>query len=258
MKNFKYILIALVCVCSIQSCKKSDDFLYTDIARIQFGPAPQYSYLYAYTFSDSSKVESLTALNTATLVDTVYFDIYTMGKVSDQDRAFVLKQEQVNGQYNAVPGVHYKAFTDPDVTKNYVIKAGQVHSRIPIILLRDASLKTNSAVLKFNIVANDNFQLGQEQLTWRKVTFTDRLSQPAAWNAQAVSLWYGKYSEVKHRFMINATGQKWDQDFLTMIIKDNQLQQYWISVVKSALAAYNNAHPGNPLIDEFGSLVVLP
>jgi len=258
MKNFKYILIALVCLCTL-SCKKPDDFLYTDtIAKIQFGPATQLFYRPASAFNDSLKLESLASLNTAILIDTVYFDIYTMGQVSDQDRAFVLKQEQVVGGYNAVPGVHYKAFTDADVAKNYVIKAGQSHSRIPIILLRDVSLRTNTAVLKFNIVANDNFQPGEEKLIWRKVIFTDRLSKPNEWNAQAVSLWYGKYSEVKHRLMISSTGQLWDDAFLILIRQDNQLQQYWISKVKSAIATYNKANPGNPLKDEVGDLVVLP
>jgi hypothetical protein len=261
MKNFKYILIALICICTL-SCKKSDDFLYNDtIARIQFGPALQVFYRPANTFSDSLKLVSLTSLSTDILVDTVYFDIYTMGKVSDMDRRFALKQEQVVGGYNAVPGVHYKAFTDSDLAKNYVIKAGQSHSLVPIILLRDASLKTNSAVLKFSIVANDNFQPGQEQLIWRKVIFTDRISKPAAWTASAATTYYGKYSEVKHRFMISHTGQLWDDAFLNMIIADTQLQAYWIGIVKSALAAYNKAHPGPPpapLIDEVGELVVLP
>lgn len=257
MKNFNYILIALICVCT-QSCKKSGDFLYTDIARIQFGPEQRLYYQLSTTFNDSLKLASFASLNSAIVVDTVYFDIYTTGNVADKDREFIIKQEQVNGQYNAVPGVHYKAFTDPDVAKNYVIKAGQAHSRVPIILLRDISLRTNSAVLKFNIVANDHFQPGQERLLSRKLIFTDRISKPDAWTASAATTYYGKYSEVKHRFMISSTGQNWDQNFLTMIIGDVQLHQYWLSMVKSALAAYNKAHPSAPLRDEVNDLVLLP
>lgn len=257
MTNFKYILIAVICVLTL-SCKKSADFLYTDIARLQFGPAQQFLYLPSYAFNDSLKQETFVYLNTNTLLDTVYFDIYAMGNVTDKDRAFSLKQEQVNGQYNAIPGVHYKAFTDPDVAKNYVIKAGQAHSLLPVILIRDASLKTNSAVLKLNIIANENFQPGQSQLLWRKVVFTDRISRPAAWDDLSAKNWYGKYSSVKHKFMIDNTGQKWDQDFLTLIGQDIQQQQYWVGMVKTALAAYNKAHPGTPLTDELGDLILIP
>lgn len=255
MKILKYILIPVICVFAL-SCKKSGDFLYTDIARLQFGPEPRF--LYSSIIRDSLKRQTFVYLDNTALVDTIYFDIYTMGNLSDKDRTFALKQEQVNGEYNAAPGVHYRAFTDPDVARLYVIKAGQAHSLVPVILLRDASLKSNSVMLKLSIVPNENFQPGQEQLLWRKVVITDHIVQPAAWTPFLTSMYFGKYSEVKHRFMIDSTGQKWDEDFLTMIAADTQQMQYWLGIVKSALISYNKAHPLKPLEDEFEELVLIP
>lgn len=257
MKNLKHLLVAIICM-FILSCKKSGDFLYTDIARIQFGPEPRLLYSTAAGLNDSLKRQTFVYLDNSTLIDTIYFDIYAMGNLSDKDRSFTLKQEQVNEEYNAVPGVHYKAFTDSDVAGNYVIKAGQSHNLVPVILMRDASLKSNSAILKFSIVANENFQPGPEELLWRKVIFTDRISRPSAWNESVSTMYFGKYSEVKHKFMIKTTGQKWDQDFFVMLIQDTQQLQYWLGMVKSALVAYNNDHPDKHMTDEFEEPVVIP
>ncbi|MOA69108.1 hypothetical protein D3C78_1970980 [compost metagenome] len=56
--------------------------------------------------------------------------------------------------------------------------------------------------------------------------------------------------------MISVTGQKWDQVFMSQLATD--LQGYYLSVIKTALIDYNNAHPGDPLKDEKGQLVILP
>lgn len=250
MKRLYYIILALGCTFAA-ACKKDKALLYTDIARIQFGPAPSVYYSSSQIYNDSLKSQSFAYLGTDILVDTVYFDIYTMGLPSSADRRFVLQQEQVPGVTNAVPGVHYKALDNPDVSRYYMIKAGTAHSKIPIILFREASLKTSQITLKFRIVGNGDFAPGQPGLLWRKVVFTDKLIKPAAWSGSNQTQFYGAYSEAKHRFMISATGQKWDQEFMSRLNGGiTEPVQYWMSVVKSALAAYNTANPTKPIIDE--------
>lgn len=257
MKNFQYIVVAGILLLMF-SCKKADYVRYSDVARLQFGPELQWLYFTPYAYNDTLKQQTFFYEANTVVADTVYFDIYTIGKETSQDRSFTLKQEQIPGAYNAIPGQHYKDFSDPEVRKNYVIKAGQSHSLVPIILIRDISLKTNSAVLKFIIAEDENFKFGQEQFLWRKLIFTDRLSRPNAWTDAYSTNTFGKYSMVKHKFMIDSTGQKWDQDFLLKIATDSSEQAYWISLVKEALIAYNKAHPNTPLMDEAGELVVIP
>lgn len=253
MNKIKLIIILGVGIC-LGSCKKSTLILYEDVARVQFGPVERLLYSQTNAFQDSLKLHTFAYLDNTKLTDTAYFDIYTMGDISNKDRSFTLKQEQVAGEENAVPGVHYKGFDNTDVSNLYQIKAGQMHSLVPIILLRDASLKESSVVLKIALVENENFQKGQENLSWRKLSFTDKLNRPANWNPGML----GKYSEVKHRFMISATNEKWDQGFILSLMRDVQAQHYWLGKVKSALLKYNNEHPNDPLKDEENEVIILP
>ena len=257
MKKIHYILISMLII-GVASCKKDQYYLYNDVARVQFGPDPSRIYTASYNLADTLKPYTFYYEDASVQEDTVFFDIYAIGGISEKDRSFTLEQEQVAGENNAVAGTHYVGLHDPRATKNFIIKAGTVHTSVPIILLRDASLKTHTYVLKFKVAANENFQLGEVSNLWRKITFTDGLSQPAAWDATFTRYYYGDYSITKHAFMIEATSQKWDQDFLLEIRSDYALLQYWIGTVKIALINYNNAHPGNPLRDENGDLVIFP
>lgn len=257
MKNLKYFILGIICV-AIFSCKKDNYMTYRDVARLQFGPELIWMYTSIYRMNDTLKQQTFFYYDDKVKVDTVYFDLYTSGNLGNQDRAFKLEQENVPGTYNAVPGLHYRAFSDPVLSSKYVMKAGARHMRVPIVLLRDQSLKTNNATLKFSVVANENFQPGEADLIKRKLIFTDRLSRPNAWDESLTTYTYGKYSVVKHKFMIDVTGQKWDQDFMVALVADVPQEQYWVVMIKTALIEYNKAHPTAPLRDEFNELVILP
>lgn len=257
MKMQKYFITAIALI-GLVSCKKNDYYIFNDVARLQFGPDISKIYYAPANLEDTTKSYTFVYEEDAVKQDTVFFDLYAIGGKSNKDRPFVLKQEVIAGVTNAIPGTHYKAFTAVDVAKNYVIKAGQVHLSIPIVLLRDASLKRMDAVLKFRIETNENFQLGEEKNLWRKVIFTDRLIQPNLWNAGAVQFYYGKYSLVKHQFMIDITQRKWDAVFFAFLETEPSERTYWRGVLRTALIDYNNHHPGNPLKDEVGELVLFP
>ncbi|UKJ08555.1 DUF4843 domain-containing protein [Solitalea lacus] len=257
MKKIKYFVVALALL-GLASCKEDDYYLFNDVARLQFGPDITRIYQPSFNLADTLKPYTFYYENPDVKQDTVFFDIYAIGGTSSKDRSFTLEQVQESGVNNAVAGTHYLAFANPAVSKNYVIKAGQIHSLVPVIILRDPSLKSANVTLKFNVVVNENFQLGEAKNLWRKIDLTDRLSQPAAWNASATQFYYGKYSTVKHQFMIQSTNQKWDQEFMATLPNDYALLQYYTGTLKNALVNYNNAHPGNMLRDEMGDLVVFP
>jgi Domain of unknown function (DUF4843) len=184
--------------------------------------------------------------------------VYAVGGVSKNDRPFVLEQEEATGLLNAVPGTHYKAFNDPSLKDVYTIKAGKVHASVPVVLLRDPSLKTAAYNLNIRVAANEHFKKGEVRKLWRKIEFTDRLSRPAAWNASGVQYYWGKYSMVKHGFMIEQSGERWDQDFMNGLFTDFSIISYWRAQLKTYLIEYNKAHPNDPLKDEDGELVVFP
>ncbi|MFX1706997.1 DUF4843 domain-containing protein [Chitinophaga sp. CC14] len=254
----KQILTVALLTTLLAACKKDQYYLYNDIARLQFGPAPERIYTTSFEMADTVKPYTFYYEPATTIQDTVFFDIYAIGGVSGNDRPFILEQVTLNGEENAIPGTHYKAFSDPSLKEVYVIKAGEVHASVPVILLRDASLKKKNVKLQIQVKANDQFQPGEIRKLWRRVNLTDMLSQPAAWNASAVQYYWGKYSQVKHSFMINQTGEKWDEEFLTYVNTDYALLTFWRLKLRTLLTDYNNAHPGEPLTDETGETVVFP
>jgi len=253
MKKNKYFMVALLLL-TWAACKKEDYKMFTDVARIQFGPDVTRIYQTSFNLADTTKDFTFVYNDPTNKQDTVWFDIYAIGGISTKDRIFKLQQvADSTGALNAVPGVDYKAFTDASVNSKYVIKAGERNTLVPIVLLRSATLKTATVTLIIKVAANDDFQLGETTNIWRKVTSTDRLSKPTNWSSA-----FGTYSVVKHQFMINATGKKWDQAFFAAMLSDYTLMLYYTNVCKTALINYNNANLSNPLRDETGALVVFP
>jgi len=250
MKNLKYI-IAFIAMAIMASCKQDAYYLFNDTARIQFGPDISFLYNPEASLRDTVKPHTFYYDNATVQQDTVFYDIYAIGGTSKNDRAFKLVQEQVPNAANAIAGDHFVAFDNSIVNKYYVIKAGSIHTRVPVIVLRHPDLKKKTVILKFNVVANDSFQPGEISNIWRKTEITDRLIKPLAWRAG-----YGKYSVAKQEFMIAVTGERWDQLFITTLALD--MESYYMGTLKIALADYNNSHPGNPLKDEDGDLVVFP
>lgn len=254
----KNICVTVILLTALAACKKDQYYLFNDTALIQFGPSPDRIYQTSFDMQDTLKPFTFFYEPSTVKEDTVFFDIYAIGGISKTDRPFTLVQDNIAGTENAVAGTHYKAFTDPSLKNAYVIKAGEVHAYVPVVLFRDASLKTKSLKLQFSVVANDQFKQGESRKLWRRVEFTDMLSQPAAWNASAVQYYWGKYSRVKHTFMVEQSGEKWDQEFMAYITTEYSLLTFWRGKLKTLLTDYNNAHPGQPLTDETGELVIFP
>ncbi|MDP3436008.1 MAG: DUF4843 domain-containing protein [Bacteroidales bacterium] len=256
MKNIKYILMATVLLL-LYSCKE-EYYLYNDIKRIQFGPDITRIYTPSFNMADTTKGYTFFYDNASKQIDTIFFDIYAIGGVSTKDRSFKLEQVAVPGAENAVSGKHYRPFNDATLVSKYMIKAGAIHAKVPVVMLRDASLKTTTVTLKFQIAENENFSIGEPSNVWRKAIFTDRLSQPNSWDAWLTQYYLGKYSVVKHSFFIEKSGQKWDNDFILLIRANFAELGYWKGMVKAALITYNAQNPGNPLKDETGEIVVIP
>lgn len=128
-----------------------------------------------------------------------------------------------------------------------VIKANAVTAMIPVVLLRDVSLKTNSYRLKLQLVANDQFGLGETKSQSRAIRFSDRLERFYSWRfdtyvAPAFS-YFGKYSTRKHQFMIDVLHQVIDEAWYQAASNIGALTNYK-NLVKDALATYN-ADPTN-------------
>ncbi len=241
----------------LASCTNDDYMLYDGEARLQFGPPRNALYSTSSQLTDTLKSYTFVYEPASKTQDTVFFDLYTMGKVADKDRAFKLRQVTIPGAENAVAGVHFKSFDDASLQKDYVVKAGTSYTRVPVVILRDVTLKSKIYYLKLEIVENEFFKLGEKTKIWRKVSIADRLIRPNRWTAYVENYYLGKYSYVKHDWMVKQTGEKWDDIFLAPVLADYAEIDYWNAKLTKMLSDYNKVptNPGVPLTDEFGELV---
>lgn len=180
--------------------------------------------------------------------DTVWLTVNIMGFTSDSDRPFVLEQVKTDGR-DAVAGEHYVSFDDVSlVAEYYYIPRGMAERRVPVVLRRDASLKTDDYTLRVTIRANEYFSTGSKEFLYKNITVADRLIQPDSWNSYCYKQYgqpvFGTWGENKHKFMIQVTGEKWDDDYILNTWKnymesDPGYVTYMQNLLKTELAKYN-------------------
>lgn len=268
MKKYIFLMASLLGLMSMTSCEKdletfSDSTcrlnFYYDISALSYFKEDMAKDNYSFVYGDEAAVD-----------DTLWYEVETMGFIADHDRPIALEQIQMDGGNNAVAGRHYVAFDDPSLAKFYVIPAGKARTKIPVVLLRDASLKNESVTLKFALKPNDEFVLGYGPLSQRQVTFTDQLSEPSYWSKDYGNQYYsfyisdvfGAYGTVKHQFLISETGEKWDDEYINQLMTgDSMYLNYLAQKLAKRLAEVNverEAQGQEPLTEPDGTVVSIP
>ncbi|HEY0177271.1 MAG TPA: DUF4843 domain-containing protein, partial [Pedobacter sp.] len=224
--------------------------LYNDAARVQLNDTSTTNITFYYEPASVTR-------------DTVYIQVNTIGGFTDYNRDVKLIQvpeynysytrDPVTNQvidtiatekpYKAVAGVHYVAMDDPSLKDMVVVKAHQVTAQIPVILLRDTSLKTNSYRLRLQLVGNSEFGLGELKSAAVTIVFSDHLERFYSWRvdgytASAYSS-FGKYSIAKHQFMVDVLKVKIDEAWYQAILA-MQAQSHYKNLLKEALSVFNN------------------
>ncbi len=194
--------------------------------------------------------------------DTVWVKVRTRGFTKDIDREVILKQVELKDKLNAKPGVHYVALDDEQASRHYVIGANKSEALMPIIILRDKSLKEDVYYLNITFVENDHFIAGDSVDVYKMVEISELVSQPASWDAMFNMFGgFGNYSRVKHEFLISATNEPWDDVFISTNKGTSYMTVYLKELATEALAEHNawlatqpesNGGPG-PLKDENGN-----
>jgi len=252
MKKYSCILFILLAIAA--GCKKADYLLYHDTARIQMADTSLLSSTFVYEAPIVTR-------------DTVYIRVNTIGGIKDHDRAVTLEQtpeydityvrDPVTNKvtdstikekpFKAIPGTHYIPLNDPSMRSLLVVRANRPFDSLPIVLLRDTSLKSNSYRLRLKVTANDEFGIGETNAIEKTLLFSDRLERFASWKvdnstASAYQV-FGKYSVNKHQFMIDVLKVKIDEAWFQAIILA-QATQHYKNLLRDALVAFN-ADPGN-------------
>lgn len=153
--------------------------------------------------------------------DTIWVTVNTQGFLSDHDRSFELQQITAGeGLKDAQPGVHYQAFDNESLRQHLVISAGKNTQRFPVVLYRHESLQEGDVSLYFQIKPNQHFVQGLMPYRTVKLTISSSLKQPLGWE----SYYFGAYGPVKHKFMIDETGLRWDDEFCTSLTDFGYIQ----------------------------------
>ena len=147
--------------------------------------------------------------------DTLWFKVNTQGFLTDNNRSFELQQINSGETISdAIPGIHYIAFDNAELqSKYYYIPANTNTQKFPVIVIRDASLKNEDVALYFQLKPNDNFDQGIIAYRTVKLIISDNYKKPAGWS----EYYFGTYGPVKHKFMIDETGLRWDDEFCSSL-----------------------------------------
>lgn len=228
------------------SCKENEAFFYENDPAIYFANEPKVnngqldSIPYSFFVAPNSVVD-----------DTVHVKVCLSGLLADYDRSIKLVQTNVGEEDAAIPGVHFIAFDDPSVVDSVCMPRGKAVAYIPVVLLRDVSLKSKEKRLKLSVEQNEHFRPGVNDLRTFTVIIADFTIKPKLWDSVWKYYFGPTFGSEKLRFIIQVTGFTDFDEYPT----DFQLGNHLSTVFQQKLAEYNEAHPDTPLAESDGTLV---
>lgn len=275
MKKIIYLLISVLAI-YFSGCQESSYSQFSDIDRVRLDDWDEdyrvkkeihYNFIYAKQGVDVVR-------------DTVYLTVLTIGYPKNYDRKIAFRQiteyEQeivmdekgniTDTLYHeilnkGVSGQHYLPMDSPEITPHLFVPANQVSVNIPIILLRDPSLKKEEMRVCLELVETEDFKLGENTHLFQTIFIADKYSKPSLWDR--VTYDFGTYSERKHEFMTRVFETDINDDWIIYSLADISLITMYNRQCRKALDAYN-ADPENiannlaPMKDENDLLVTFP
>ena len=245
MKSILY-LPALLFLAGLSSCQEAEYMLFNEAARVQMNESEEIKADFYYMDESIQR-------------DTVYLSIQTIGDPENRPRRVMLQQiteYDIEYQYDnkgnlvdsvvtekpnkAVPGVHYVPMDDPEMESLLYVQPASVTLEVPVILLRDTSLQREEYRLCLQLVATEDFLLGESEHLSGVIVITDKLSKPSFWNSSVDQYFFGTYSTRKHEFMYEVAGEKINDEWYNRLLQDYAEQTYFRNMFKNALDEYNN------------------
>lgn len=244
MKHILYIPTLLL-LAGISSCQEAEYMLFNDVARVQMDEEKEIKADFFY-------------MDELIKRDTVYLTVHTIGYPENRNRKIALQQipeYDIEYQYDnkgnlidsivtekpnkAVPGIHYVPMDDPEMENLLFVNPDSVTFEVPIILLRDTSLQREEYRLCLQLVATEDFLLGEHQHLTATIVMTDKLSRPGFWDTSVEQYHFGTYSTRKHEFMYEVAGEKIDDEWYYRIRQDVNEFLFFTNKFKNALTEYN-------------------
>lgn len=195
-----------------------------------------------WTLKTDSMIFSFSSMGSDVEDFAVKAEIKLIGVAADHDRDIIL---EVAPESTAEEGMY--SFQD-----TVILPAGEVVAPCDIILHRVEPLQDSTYRLKINITDKGTIGTGVKEWNQLIIIFSDMLAKPSNWD-EMLSPFFGEYSEVKHRFIIDVTGYAEFTYGETGGMSWGQMYNFQLKLVK-ALEEYNATHT-TPLTDENNKLV---
>ncbi len=186
---------------------------------------------------------SFAVLDDKTTSSTVEIPVIVTGNTCDHDRTVDITI--VSEGTTAVEGTDY-------TLSPTVIPAGSYGTNLQVTVYRTPELTEQEKYILFQIIPNDELSTDVNPAwTDYKLIINDKLTEPARWIYDCYP-YFGIYSEVKYRFIIDTLGM-WDfpSSGENAIPKAQML--YYQDKMKTALAKYEQEN--GPLYDEDGNRI---
>ena len=234
MKKHKILNLCLALLLIWLTACEKEGFYYQDQARIRIEGPYKWS-----VGTDSLEFSFVTSPPDVTEI-IMEAQLHIMGVASATDRVVNLSvsQEKTTASTN-----HYS------FPSQVTVPANQLSAILPVTLKRTADLQENTVRLYIEVSESKDFKPGVNERNHILIKWNDILSMPKNWDD--LEEFFGAFSLVKYRFIINTTGVS---EFDANTMSWAQLMNYRI-MLKNALDQYNAAHPENPLTDENGQFV---
>ncbi|HYC29638.1 MAG TPA: DUF4843 domain-containing protein, partial [Chitinophagaceae bacterium] len=195
MRNSANKLICVLAIAALAaSCEKSELTRYEEPDMIYIYRDPYGTKNDSVTYSFAIKASSL-------LTDTVKIPVRIMGVAKNIPRE--VKLAAVPASTTAVEGTHYEFLP-------YIIPANAYSADLPVVIKRNAALKSQEVRLQLQVAESKDFKPGvpssvvsgslagatQKYL----VKINDFLTKPSNWDAQLIT-YFGTYSQAKYKFI---------------------------------------------------------
>jgi hypothetical protein len=234
MKNYSISIISLILTLTLFSSCEKEGFYYQDVDRVRIeGP-----YKWAVN-TDSLEFSFITTPSGINQIE-MEITVYVMGFAADKDRVVKIG---INSSKTTATSSHFSC------PLQVTVPAKSLSATFPVLLKRTSDLQQNTVRLYVELEESSDFKVGVAERDHLLIKWNDILSMPKNWSE--LEQFFGSFSLVKYRFMINNTGIT---EFSATTMSWAQLMNYKI-ILRNALDEYNAANPGNPLKDENGQFV---
>ncbi|MDR3245866.1 MAG: DUF4843 domain-containing protein [Prevotellaceae bacterium] len=230
----KYIICKITVLIMLFASCENEGYYYQDEARIRL-EAP-----YEWALGTDSLEYSFVTFPDAVAEYTLPVTAILMGEAVAVDRTVNIV---------VVAGLTTAGASHYQLPAQIVLPANSYSVTLPVTLKRTADLQNAGVRLFIQVAESPDFKPGVKERNHLLLKWNDVLSRPNNWDELVE--FFGTFSLVKYRFMLNNTGVP---EFSAQTMSWAQLMNYRI-ILRTILNEYNDAHPGNPLRDENGQYV---